>query len=207
MAEIDIAGAIIHRSALSDDQQAAILSDCRSIVRRAPLVRPVTRRGKTMSVQMTSAGRAGWVIDRGRYAYVGRHPETGLAWPAIPRTILEVWERFAEWPDQPDCCLVNWYEATARMGLHQDKDEGRFDAPVLSISLGAPARFRIGGTERSAGTQSTVLHSGDVLIMAGDARLAYHGIDRILPAGLISPVARGGRINLTLRVVAEDAIS
>ena len=86
------------------------------------------------------------------------------------------------------------------MGLHQDKDEGSFDAPVVSISLGDPARFRMGGPLRKDPTESTILNSGDVVVMGGTARLAYHGVDRILfGKGPLLP--DGGRINLTLRVV------
>ena len=106
-------------------------------------------------------------------------------------------------PD-PDSCLLNWYDASARMGLHQDKDEGEFDAPVVSISLGDPARFRMGGTERTDPTRSTVLHSGDVVVMGGGARLAFHGIDRVITDGPPNPVVGRGRINLTLRVVSDD---
>lgn len=155
-----------------------------------------------MSVRMTSAGRLGWVIERGRYRYRAEHPETGRPWPAIPASVLAVWQAVSGWPDPPDCCLVNWYAQGARMGMHRDADEGEaaFAAPVVSVSLGDPARFRIGGTERRGPTRSTWLRSGDVLVMGGPSRLAYHGIDRIdFGAGDLLP--GGGRINLTLRVV------
>jgi alkylated DNA repair protein (DNA oxidative demethylase) len=155
-----------------------------------------------MSVRMTAAGRLGWVIERGRYRYSPVHPETHRPWPAIPAQVLEVWRAVSGWPDDPDCCLVNWYAQGARMGLHRDADEGEaaFAAPVVSISLGDPARFRMGGPERRDPTRSLVLHSGDVLVMGGPARLAYHGVDRVLfGAGYLLP--GGGRINLTLRVV------
>lgn len=206
MQDIDIAGFIIRQGALSPSVQEHCVAACRTIVQRAPLIRPVTPWGKPMSVRMTSAGRAGWVIDRGRYAYVRHHPETREPWPEIPEAILKIWQENTDWPEPPDCCLLNWYEPGARMGLHQDKDEGRFDAPVLSISLGAPARFRVGGQARKGPTESLILHSGDLVIMQGEARLAYHGIDKILTGELASPVAGGGRINLTLRVVADDVM-
>ena len=196
-----IAGFEICRQAITPEQQAEIAAACRDVIRAAPLVRPVTAWGKPMSVRMTSAGRLGWVIERGRYRYVSRHPETGAPWPAIPAPVLSVWQNFANWPAPPDCCLINWYDETARMGMHQDKDEGTFDAPVVSISLGDPARFRMGGTERGGPTESTILETGDVVVMGGAARLAYHGIDRILSQGLPNPVTGRGRLNLTLRVV------
>ncbi|MEM7176406.1 MAG: alpha-ketoglutarate-dependent dioxygenase AlkB [Pseudomonadota bacterium] len=204
--EIEIAGFRILPEALDTAAQAEIVADCRAIIRAAPLVRPVTAWGKPMSVRMTSAGRAGWVIERGRYRYRSRHPETGAPWPPIPASILAVWRRVADWPADPDCCLLNWYGEAARMGLHQDKDEGRFEAPVVSISLGDPARFRIGGTERGGKTQSVVLRSGDVVVMGGAARLAYHGIDRLITDQPPTALVGRGRINLTLRVVDAAAI-
>jgi len=198
----EIKGFRIHRRLLEPSAQETLVAACRDIARAAPLVRPITARGKPMSVRMTSAGRVGWVIDRGRYRYAGRHPETGRSWPAIPRPILAVWDAVSGWPEPPDSCLLNWYAPEARMGLHRDADEGRFDAPVVSISLGDPARFRMGGIERRDRTASTVLRSGDVVVMGGPARLAFHGVDRILPADVPTALGVAGRLNLTLRVVA-----
>ena len=174
----------------------------REVVGAAPLVRPVTPWGRPMSVRMTSAGRLGWVIERGGYRYAARHPETGEAWPPIPSSVLAVWRAVSGWNGDPDCCLVNWYGEGARMGLHRDADEGEagFKAPVVSISLGDPARFRMGGTSRGDPTESVVLASGDVVVMGGPARLAYHGIDRVL-FGEDDLLPGHGRINLTLRVV------
>ena len=114
--------------------------------------------------------------------------------------MLAVWRAVSGWDGDPDCCLVNWYGEGARMGLHRDVDEGDFSAPVVSISLGDPARFRIGGTSRTDPTESVVLNSGDVVVIGGPARLAYHGIDRVL-FGEDDLLPGGGRINLTLRVV------
>lgn len=198
----EIGGFLFHRGWLDDVAQQAMLTEIRAVIEAAPLVRPVTAWGKPMSVRMTSAGRLGWVIDRGRYRYAERHPESGAPWPPIPESVLEVWRGVSGWPADPDSCLVNWYTEGARMGLHQDRDEGRFDAPVVSISLGDPARFRIGGAERKGPTRSTILNSGDVAVMGGAARLAFHGIDRIMfGEGTLLPA--GGRINLTLRVVVD----
>ncbi|HUF56972.1 MAG TPA: alpha-ketoglutarate-dependent dioxygenase AlkB [Thermohalobaculum sp.] len=199
----DVRGARHLPRLLGADAQRAMVEAVRAVVAAAPLVRPVTAWGRPMSVRMTSAGRVGWVIRRGRYAYVECHPETGAPWPPIPEPVLAVWRAVSAWPDDPDCCLVNWYGEGARMGLHRDADEGEaaFAAPVVSISLGDPARFRIGGTERGGPTDSLILGSGDVLVMGGPARLAYHGIDRVYwGEGDLLP--DGGRINLTLRVVA-----
>jgi alkylated DNA repair protein (DNA oxidative demethylase) len=194
----------LHAGLLDREAQAALVDDLRAVVAEAPLVRPVTRWGRPMSVRMTSAGRVGWVIDRGRYRYVARHPETGRPWPAIPAAVLAVWRAVSGWPDDPDCCLVNRYAEGARMGLHRDADEGEtaFAAPVVSISLGDPARFRVGGPERRNPTRSLWLRSGDALVMGGPARLAHHGVDRI-DFGADPLLPGGGRINLTLRVVAS----
>ncbi len=199
-----IEGFEVHREWLDEAAQQAMLGDLRAMISAAPLVRPVTPWGKPMSVRMTAAGRLGWVIERGRYAYAARHPETGAPWPPIPQGVLDVWRAVSGWAEDPDCCLVNWYGESARMGLHQDRDEGRFDAPVVSISLGDPARFRIGGTTRKGPTESLILRSGDVAVMGGAARLAFHGVDRVL-FGEGSLLPEGGRINLTLRVVAAGA--
>ena len=182
--------------------QEAMVGALRRVLEAAPLVRPITPWGKPMSVRMSSAGRLGWVIDKGRYRYADRHPETGQPWPPVPDEVLAVWQAISGWPGDPDCCLINWYGEGARMGLHRDADEGQaaFAAPVVSISLGDPARFRMGGAERKGPTESIVLNSGDVVVMGGEARLAYHGIDRVM-FGQDPLLAKGGRINLTLRVV------
>lgn len=199
----EIQGFRILRGAISPEGQSEIVAACRDILRQAPLVQPVTAWGKPMSVRMTSAGRVGWVIDRGRYRYADCHPETGRPWPAVPDCILEVWRAHSGWASDPDSCLMNWYDRKARMGLHQDRDEGAFDAPVLSISIGDAARFRMGGTDRSDPTTSTVLNSGDVVVMGGPARLAFHGVDRIIPSEVATALKGKGRLNLTLRVVSS----
>ncbi len=198
----EIMGFRILRGFLDRPAQEAMLAELREVIAKAPLVRPVTPWGKPMSVRMTAAGRLGWVIDRGRYAYVARHPETGEPWPPVPASVLAVWRAVSGWPDDPDCCLVNRYGEGARMGLHRDADEGEagFAAPVVSVSLGDPARFRMGGPSRKGPTESTLLESGDVVVMGGPARLAYHGVDRVM-FGRDGLLPDGGRINLTLRVV------
>lgn len=159
--------------------------------------------GTPMSVAMSNAGRFGWYSDRERgYRYVERHPVTGRPWPAIPDAVLDVWRAVAGYGHEPECCLINLYRDGAKMGLHQDRDEADFSAPVVSISLGDEALFRLGGTTRKAPTRSFKLASGDVLVLGGAARLAFHGIDRVLP-GTSRLVPGGGRINLTLRRVTR----
>ena len=183
---------------LSAAEQATILADLRKVVQAAPLYSPVTRSG-LMSVQMTSAGAFGWFADRNGYRYVDRHP-SGSPWPPIPDSILRVWRVLAGCPRAPECCLVNLYRDSARMGLHQDRDESDFACPVLSISLGDDGLFRVGGVERGGRTESLWLKSGDVALLTGPSRLAHHGIDRIR-AGSSALLEGRGRINLTLRVV------
>lgn len=192
-------GFTLHDAYLDIPAQQSMAADLRTVAEAAPMVHPTTRWGKQMSVKMTSAGRVGWISDRRGYRYEARHP-AGVAWPPIPTSILAVWRAVSKWDADPDCCLINYYGEGARMGLHQDKDENAFDAPVVSISLGDPARFRMGGLERSARTTSITLNSGDVMVMGGPARLAYHGVDRI-DFGVSPLLPKGGRINVTLRVV------
>ena len=200
-AGLTVRGAMLYPGLLDAPAQAALIEDLRAVVRAAPLYRPVTPRGQAMSVRMTAAGRLGWVTDRRGYRYEPRHPETGAPWPPIPAAVLAIWRQVTGLTRDPDCCLVNFYGEGARMGLHQDRDEGDFSFPVVSISLGDDARFRIGGTGRSDPTESFWLRSGDVLVLGGAARLAFHGIDRTV-FGSSTLLPQGGRINLTLRVVA-----
>ncbi|MGX0877508.1 alkylated DNA repair protein (DNA oxidative demethylase) [Roseovarius sp. MBR-154] len=196
---LTLRGVAIYKGWLPPEAQAAMLDDLRAVVAQAPLVAPVTPSGKAMSVRMTAAGRYGWVTDRRGYRYEPTHPD-GMDWPAVPESVLAIWRRLVSESRLPDCCLVNHYTGNAKMGLHQDRDEADFSWPVLSISLGDDALFRIGNTTRGGPTESIWLNSGDVLVMGGAARLVYHGIDRIRP-GSSSLLRGGGRINLTCRVV------
>lgn len=196
---MDLGGAKVFKGMLSPDAQKELLAAIRRVVARAPLFHPVTASGKQMSVRMTSCGRLGWVTDRRGYRYDPRHP-SGVAWPEIPDAVLAIWRKVSGCDVDPDSCLVNFYAEGAKMGMHQDRDEGDFSFPVVSVSLGDDALFRIGGTTRGGKTQSVWLSSGDVLVLGGAARLAYHGIDR-LRFGSSDLLRDHGRINLTLRVV------
>lgn len=187
---------------LDREAQALLLEAVRAGVAEAPLFTPtMPKTGKPMSVRMTNFGALGWVTDKERgYRYQATHPVTGKPWPAIPAVLLDMWRRLANYPKDPEACLVNFYGPEAKMGLHQDRDEQEFAAPVLSISLGDTCLFRIGGEERTGPAASLKLSSGDVVLLAGKSRLAFHGVTRIYPG--TSTLLKGeGRVNLTLRRV------
>ena len=191
-------------SFLDRPAQEELLEEVRAAVRVAPLFTPaMPRTGKPMSVRMTNCGALGWVTDKERgYRYQPTHPVTGEPWPPIPPQLLALWQEVADCGLPPEACLVNFYTAEAMMGLHQDRDESEFSAPVVSVSLGDTCLFRIGGTSRTDPTSSFRLHSGDVVVLGGEGRLAFHGVDRIYP-GTSTLLANGGRINLTLRRVTK----
>jgi DNA oxidative demethylase len=181
--------------------QEALLVAVRAAIRQAPLYTPtMPRTGQPLTVQMTNCGSLGWMSDAGGYRYQPTHPTTGRPWPPIPDLALRAWQDLAGYADAPEACLINVYAPTARMGLHQDRDEQDFTAPVVSLSLGDTCLFRVGGTRRNDPTRSFRLTSGDAIVLGGAARLAFHGVDRIMP-GTSTLLAEGGRINLTLRRV------
>lgn len=196
---LTIRGFELYKGYLPAAEQRALVEDLRLVLKTAPLTQPVTPSGKKMSVRMSAAGRLGWITDRKGYRYSPQHP-SGTPWPPVPDRILRLWHNITGLARAPDCCLINWYGEGAKMGLHQDADEGDFSWPVLSVSLGDDALFRMGNTTRGGKTESVWLSSGDVLVMGGEARLKYHGIDRV-KHGSSSLLKDGGRINLTLRVV------
>jgi DNA oxidative demethylase len=186
---------------LTPARQKALLTEVLARVERAPLYRPsMPRSGKPMSVRMTNLGPLGWISDVRGYRYGPLHPVTGAAWPDMPQPLLDLWRNVSGYDAPPQACLVNWYDAASRLGLHIDADETAKDAPVVSVSLGDRALFRLGGLERSSPTSSMRLASGDVVVLGGASRRAYHGVDRIYP-GTSTLVPGGGRINLTLRRV------
>jgi alkylated DNA repair protein (DNA oxidative demethylase) len=187
---------------LPPDEQRSLLGQIRSVVKAAPLYVPtMPRSGKPMSVRMTNCGSLGWVTDKDLgYRYQPTHPETGDPWPSIPDRLLALWREVSSYPAEPEACLINFYDASAKMGLHQDRDEQNLDAPVVSISLGDACLFRVGGKRRDDPTKSFRLESGDVVVLGGEGRLAFHGVDRIYPS-TSALLKNGGRINLTLRRV------
>lgn len=193
---------------LNEAAQDSLLAELRRIIAEAPLFTPtMPRSGTPMSVRMTNCGPLGWVTDKERgYRYQPTHPMTGKPWPPMPQVLLDLWNEVSGYPAPPEACLINYYAGTAKMGLHQDKDEEDFAAPVLSVSLGDTGIFRVGGKSRKDPTQTFELKSGDVVVLGGKDRLAYHGIDRVLP-GTSVLLPDGGRFNLTLRRVTKPKVS
>jgi alkylated DNA repair protein (DNA oxidative demethylase) len=213
-------GARHYPNFLGADAQEALAREIARVIAQAPLFTShMPKSGLPMSVRMTNCGDLGWMSDREKgYRYEPEHPQTGARWPPIPQALLAAWEKLTRYPRPPQCCLVNVYASDARMGLHQDRDETDFEAPILSLSLGADCRFRLGGRKRSDKCATLVLSAGDALTLSGPARLAFHGVDRLLaptPGALFDAAesavkssllptpldALGARINLTLRRV------
>ncbi len=184
-------------------EQEDLLNDIRHIVKEAPLITPIMpKTGKEMSVRQTNCGELGWVTDKEQgYRYQKNHPVTGKAWPDIPPSLQNLWQKISGFPQPAEACLINFYAPQARMGMHQDKDEMELKAPVISISLGDSCLFRIGTTEKQGKTHSIRLNSGDVIMFGGKARLAYHGVDRIYP-NTSTLLKVPGRVNLTLRRIS-----
>jgi alkylated DNA repair protein (DNA oxidative demethylase) len=183
--------------------QEALLVALRAVIAHAPLYVPrMPKSGKPMSVLMSNCGPLGWVTDERGYRYQPSHPETGEPWPPVPDILVKAWDELGGYSQPPESCLINYYGPTAKMGLHQDRDEADFAAPVVSLSLGDAALFRIGGTSRGGPTRSLRLASGDAVVLGDAARLAFHGVDRIIP-GTSMLLPEGGRINFTLRRVTR----
>ncbi len=204
---IELGSGLSLYSGYFDRKAQIMLRDAvRDIVLMAPLFQPtMPKTGKALSVKMSNCGALGWVSDRQGYRYQSRHPVTGDPWPAMPAMLRELWDKVAEQAPPPQACLINYYEPGAKMSLHQDRDETMFTAPVVSVSLGDTCLFRIGGVSRGGATRSFKLQSGDVLVMGGEQRLAFHGVDRIYP-GTSTLLKAPGRINLTLRRVHQDPV-
>ena len=209
-------GTEYHTEYWGREAQRQLLSDLEPVLQAAPLFKPrMPRTNQPWSIMMTNMGELGWVSDVNGYRYQSEHPVTGRSWPSMPRMLFEAWTDLTGYPHPPQCCLINHYQGEkAKMGLHQDRDEEDFAAPVLSFSIGDSAVFRMGGARRKGPTKSIRLHSGDAFVLGGPARLHFHGIDRLL-VGSSSILAeclpkhfpQGGRLNLTLRRVTAPARS
>ncbi len=200
-------GLALHPRLLAGARRVQLLDAIVAALETAPFFTPrMPGTGRPFSVRMTNLGALGWVSDRERgYRYEPVHPETHRPWPEMPPVLLDLWAALTSYPAPPEAALVNHYAPGARMGLHVDADEEAMEAPILSVSLGDSALFRIGGPRRRDPTRSFRLLDGDVLVMGGAARRCYHGIDRIHPGtGPALPAAIGpGRLNITLRRVTR----
>lgn len=196
-----VSGLRLYPGYLGHAAQQNLLACLREVLAAAPLYTPrMPKSGRPFSVRMSNCGPLGWTSDEAGYRYAQTHPVTGRAWPPIPAMLLAIWDELALYPHPPQACLINYYGADARMGLHQDRDEADVAAPVVSLSLGDRCLFRVGGLKRGGATHSFRLTSGDALVLGGAARLAFHGVDRVNP-GTSTLLAEGGRINVTLRRV------
>jgi alkylated DNA repair protein (DNA oxidative demethylase) len=186
----------------SIEQQQALIGAVKAGVQQAPFYQPtMPRTGAPLSVVMSNFGPLGWVTDKDKgYRYEPCHPKTGADWPVLPDLLQKLWEDVSGYRAPPEACLINWYREGAKMGMHVDNDEKNVRAPVVSVSLGDPAQFRLGGHRRGGPTQGLKLYSGDVVVLGGQARLCHHGVTKVF-YGESALVPRGGRINLTMRRV------
>jgi alkylated DNA repair protein (DNA oxidative demethylase) len=205
-ARLEIApGAWYLRQYLSDAEQIAVAAQCVELgSREAGFYTPVVRGEHPMSVRMLCLGRH-WNARTYTYEDV-RSDVDGRPVPALPSDLVRIAARAgraAGFDFLPDLCIVNWYTASSRMGLHQDKDESRESleagAPVVSLSIGDGARFLFGGLKRKDPVEKILLESGDVFVFGGPARLRYHGVTRILPGTGPAVLGFEGRLNLTFR--------
>jgi len=182
----------------------ALLAAIEAVIQVAPLRQMHTPGGFKMAAHMTNCGHYGWVTDQQGYRYQTTDPETGLPWPNMPQVISQLASEAASTSGfehfKPDVCLINCYQPGAGMGLHQDKDEKDFSAPIVSISLGVPAIFLFGGAKRQDKPQAYLLKDGDIVVWGGEDRLRFHGIQPIKLAH--HPVTGQKRFNLTIRQAA-----
>lgn len=179
---------------------ASLHNDIENVTSLAPLRHLIVPGGKQMAVAMSNCGTLGWTSDRHGYRYTATDPLTGLQWPAMPTQFLTLAQTAAAsvgWPGfTPDACLINQYASGAGLGLHQDKDELDLRQPIVSVSLGRPCRFVVGGMRRNDAVRSVSLHHGDVMVWGGQSRLRFHGVRPLSKQSIESPTYR---YNLTFR--------
>ncbi|MCY7371351.1 MAG: DNA oxidative demethylase AlkB [Polaromonas sp.] len=193
------------------DAAAGLMPAGEQVLLAAPLRHLQVPGGRTMSVAMSNCGALGWVSDPSGYRYSATDPLTGRPWPAMPDCLQALATQAAREAGfdgfSPNACLINSYRPGARMGLHQDRDEGGksgdFSRPIVSVSLGLPAVFLFGGPERQHKTTRWPLQHGDVVVWGGPARLAFHGVAPLKEGEHAALGAQ--RVNLTFRQVAAVA--
>ncbi len=200
--EILSPGAVVLRG-FAMAREVALKDDVARVSAAAPFRHLITPGGFRMSVAMTNCGELGWVSDRRGYRYDPVDPESGERWPALPDSFRalarEAAARAGYAGFAPDACLINRYAPSARLSMHQDRDEKDLRAPIVSVSLGLPATFAWGGDERADKARKVALHHGDVVVWGGPSRLRFHGVLALRDGE--HPFAGGHRINLTFRKV------
>lgn len=199
-----IQGAVHLPSFISSEDQKAIICAAREVCKDAPLFRPTLANGQPFSYRMTNCGELGWLADFRGYRYESKHPETGKQWPAIPPEVHKVinelrMQGLIPVDFKPESCLVNFYLPGNGLGLHQDKTERNLQAPVISISLGSTGAFEVGDHDRRSKRDKVQLHTGDVFLLSGESRLAYHKVSKLEAND--SLLVKGARLNLTIRQV------
>ena len=195
----------LYPSKLDLDTQEQLLFAIRDIIKEAPLLTPFMPNGYKFNIRITNAGPCGWISGYGGgYRYTDTHPETGKPWPTIPKIIDDLARSLAKESGYdgftPQCCLINYYEGTGKLGLHQDRDEENLEAPIVSVSLGDACIFTFGGPDKDDPTKDFKLKSGDCLVFGGADRLAFHKVKKVFPKSN-NLVPGGGRFNLTIRQV------
>jgi alkylated DNA repair protein (DNA oxidative demethylase) len=203
-------GAFHFRGWLTIERQRTLADACRELTDGAvPAYVPIVRGGGSMHVRMLCLGRH-WNAKTYQYEST-RTDFDGLPAPPLPSTFGALAREIAAEAGmtiEPDLCILNYYDADGRMGLHQDKDEGprsiAAGIPVVSVSIGDTARFLFGGFTRRDPVESIPLESGDAFVFGGPARLRYHGVSRIVPCTSPPSLELSGRFNLTFRQ-SDDA--
>ncbi len=189
----------------ANKQAAEILKEVELITAVAPFRKMKTPSGLSMSAELTSCGKYGWISDQQGYRYSKSDPLNNNAWPKLPELFFKFGREAAKkagFSDfKPDVCMINRYAPASKMSLHQDRNERDFSekAPIVSLSLGVPANFYFGGLERSDPTIKIPLIHGDVVVWGGKSRLCFHGVGVIKDD--YHPMLGNFRINLTFRKV------
>lgn len=198
-------GAVWLKGALTTDEQREMVARCRAMMDGpAGGYVPTVRGGGRMHVRMVCLGRH-WNALTYKYEFTRSDYDNAPVAP-VPDEWVTLASRLAGdagFVFAPDLCIMNWYDADGRMGLHQDKDERpesiAAGLPVVSLSLGDTARFLFGGLKRRDEIQSLLLESGDAFVFGGASRLRYHGVSRIIPDTAPRELGTAGRFNLTFR--------
>jgi alkylated DNA repair protein (DNA oxidative demethylase) len=198
-------GAVHLAGFLAPEAQRAIAAECQALMDGpVPGYVPIVRGGGRMHVRMLCLGRH-WNGKTYRYEAT-RTDFDDLAVPALPASLKNLAATIAAAAGMTldaDLCILNYYDADGRMGLHQDKDESHRSIeaglPVVSVSIGDTARFLFGGLRRKDPVLALPLASGDAFVFGGASRLCYHGVSRIVPGTAPPELGMRGRFNLTFR--------